>query len=738
MYFRDFRHQIEQDEHKLASQLAAARERFFTNLSVLQLQLPELAQQLRALSPAEYTLAVDRAGVGNCIDTQRLCMEWPPAQFMRDYVLPAPSNSPTNFAFIAAELEDSGSKLVPHLAKHSATYVLLYVRSLALFYASLHFTDWLPVLHSKSLFVQLDGGLTIKGQLLGDLDTLAAHGIPTQPYLVIEPLPIDAAQQCQTAAEHVWHFEQSLLYSHDCDPVLRRQTHKFQWQPEFRLQNLLINTARLQPMSLPKNDWTLILCGRNEAIFQAAALLPKLQRVVLLDTNPIANALLEPFLQHGIEVHVCVNPVKDAASQFVRLLNQLPPETAWFCRFYQADINADAQQLRQRVELELRYRVQPAMGIRRCLAAAAQASAVPQFMLTRRTVWPHAQERKHPLLLLGNGPSLGATITEIQQGHAKGYLIVSCGTTLATLYAHNITPHIHLELELTSKAFNDIDKDYLNNIHFIAPLGFQHQWREQFGAHSSFISDSHPVDELVPGLPDDSIRVTNAFPTVLNLALSLAGRLGAEQVWLAGFDLAFNDMQNHHAKGSVYDKKDSSHYVRSSGELISVTTIDDRAALTKREFQFAAFQAQDILQSFPNMQAYQLCHGLDLGAEQRKALELQNMSQVTPLSRTCTPVNVRWQRIPHTCQSAPYLTLFMCAKNETKRPLYDVLKQPLLQLSQARRKRAPAELWTEGLKRNLAALLLRLELHSLAELPEAHSLFTSMLEDLARHEASIL
>src|SRR5690554_4471376 len=93
MYFRDFRHQIEHDEQKLTSVLATARERFFTNLSVLQLHLPELAQQLRALAPAAYTLAVDRAGVGNCINTQSLCMEWPPEQFMRSYTLPEPSNS---------------------------------------------------------------------------------------------------------------------------------------------------------------------------------------------------------------------------------------------------------------------------------------------------------------------------------------------------------------------------------------------------------------------------------------------------------------------------------------------------------------------------------------------------------------------------------------------------------------------------------------------------------------------
>lgn len=736
MYFRDFRHQIEHDEQKLTSVLAIARERFFTNLSVLQLHLPELAQQLRTLTPAAYTLAVDRAGVGNCIDTQSLCMEWPPEQFMRRYIAPDPPHNHGGLALIAAELEDSGSKLVPYLAAQTANYVLLYVKSLELFYASLHFTDWLPVLHTKTLFVQLEGRLTESGQLLADLDTLAAHGIRTQPYLVIEP-STESEQQLQ-AAEQVWHFEQSLRYNHDCDPVLRRQTHKFQWQPEFRLQNMLIDTARLQPMNLPKNDWTLILCGSNAAIFQAAAQLPKLQRVILLSCSPIANKLLEPFQQQGIQVHTCVGLVKNTASEFVYLLNQLPAETAWFCRFYQAGIDTDAQQLRQRVELELRYRVQPAMGIRRCLVAAAQASAVPQFMLTRRTIWPHEQGHKYPLLLLGNGPSLGATIESIQNGHAKGYVIVSCGTTLATLHAHNITPHIHLELELATNAFNDLNKDYLSDIHFIAPLGFLHQWREQFGSHSSFIADSHPVDELIPSLPDDSIRVTNAFPTVLNLGLSLAGRLGAEQVWLAGFDLAFDDLQNHHAKGSVYDKKDSSHYVRSSGELIPVTTIDNRSALTKREFQFAAFQAQDILQSFPSMNAYQLCNGLDLGAEYRAALAPQNLGSTVTLTNTCTPVNIHWQRIPHACQSAPYLTMFLANGSDAHERLIELLKQPLLQLSQARRKRAPAELWAEGLKRNLAALLLRLELNSLTQLPEAHTLFTSMLEDLARHEASIL
>lgn len=292
MYCRDFRHQIEPNEQQLTAKLERARERFFTNLSVLQLQLPELAQRLRELKPTTYTLAVDRAGAGNCIDSNSFRFHWPPPAFMRSYTLPS-ELAATELAIVAVDLEDSAAQLVPFLATQNVPYVLLYVPSLELFHASLHFTDWLPVLHSKTLFVQLVPPAEQR-QLKHDLDTLAAHGIPTQPHWVIAP------QMEVTAAEYAWHFEQSLAYNHDCDPVLRRHTHKFKWQPEFRLQNELIETARQRPMRLPSEAWTLILCGTQAAVYAAAAQLPKLQRVILIDTQPIAAPLLDLFNQRPI------------------------------------------------------------------------------------------------------------------------------------------------------------------------------------------------------------------------------------------------------------------------------------------------------------------------------------------------------------------------------------------------------------------------------------------------------
>lgn len=738
MYFRDFRHQIEPNEDVLAAHLTQARERFFTNLSMLQLQLPELAQQLRQLQMQQYTLAFDRSGAGHCIDAEQLAMLWPPSQFLANHAPTA--NQPIHCALLVARLQDSGEKLIPHLAQQQAPYLLLYVASLELLYASLHFVDWLPLLQRSNLFVQvatafsLDQPLQQIPQLDDDIATLASHGIPTQPVVILAP------QAENTAAEAVWHFQQSLLHNHDCDPVLRRQTHKFRNQAEFRLQNHLINQLRQQPMPYPQQGWTLILCGFDGAIYQAAASLPNLKRVILVHHETLTAEQLAPF-QH-ITLHCCIGSPQEAAHQFIQLLQQLAPETAWFCRLYQAQISTNAQQLRQRIELELRYRVQPALGVRRCLTAAAQACAGPQYMLTRRTLWPQLLEQKRPVLLLGNGPSLTATLTAIQQGQAQGYLIVSCGTTLATLYQANIVPHIHLELELNSTALQQLPSNYLQQIHFIAPLGFHYAWREQFHSHSSFIASQHILDELVPGLPDDTIRVANAFPTVLNLGIALAGQLGAEQLWLAGFDLAFEDLQHHHAVGSLYDQQNSQKYLQSSGELLTVTTLAGTTALTKREFQFAALQSQDLLKQFPQMAAYQLCQGLDLGAKLRTQLEAFSPAslQQKPIL-TCSKqddhTQAYWQRIPHACQTKPYLQVFNTTTSNAE-TYQKLLQQPFLSLNQARRMRIPAALWVESLQRNLAALLLRLGVNSLSELPTAAALFTALLDELAAHEANIL
>ncbi|RUO43030.1 hypothetical protein CWE15_06410 [Aliidiomarina taiwanensis] len=724
MFFRDFRHQIEPDEDKQRLFLQAARERFYANLSLLQLQLPELAEQLRALQPSQYTLTCDRSGHGNCVHQHSFTMAWPPAAFEPPYGFRSLEGAKP--VLIAAELHYSGQQLVKQLCQHPTPFALLYIPSLELFHASLHAVDWLPVLHNTQLVVQLESHVPAAKRFSQDLQTLAEHRVAVEPacFAAMEENPE------QLAAERLWHFQQCLQYNHDCDPVLRLHTHKYKWQHEFRLQNLLIEKLRQRPMPSKHGFTTLILCGYTPEILSEATEIQGLKRVILLTPHSVPQQLLRQLLDKKVQLYMCTGTTSEVIEQFVQLIHQLPGKALWQCRVYQADSNNAAKQIRQNVELELRYIVQPAMGVRRCLDAAHQVSAVTQHLITRRTELPN-----NPILLLGNGPSLTATLEAIQAGHAEGYLLVSCGTTLATLHAHGITPHIHLELEFHSKALLELNKDYLAKVHLCAPLGFQHGIRTLFGSHSSFILAGHAFDELVPGLPDDTIQVHDAFPTVLNLGLALFAQLGAKELWIAGFDLAFVNHDQHHAIGSIYDQQNPQHYFRATGELLEVTTIHNMKAHTKREFQFSALQARLIISRFPRMQAYQLSPGLDLGARYRESIEPYSGTVRWPLKRwSLSSAQVNWQRPQHFYRCSE---LFAPLATATAEELEAALEQHSFKLSLAKLEHQPAVYWSLSLRRTIAALLLRLQVGPLTDLQDAHEAFQLMLEDFIQAEAKI-
>lgn len=379
------------------------------------------------------------------------------------------------------------------------------------------------------------------------------------------------------------------------------------------------------------------------------------------------------------------------------------------------------------VELELRYIVQPTLGLQRSLQTMFHATTRPQAFLTRRTQWPRVDDTKVPALVLGNGPSLTRTIEAIHQGEAKGYLIVSCGSTLTTLLNHNITPDLHLELELSAWHITQQDESRLQDTLLIAPIGFHHQQRAKFGRSASFILNGHSVDELLPGFPADTLRIDDAFPTVLNLAIPLLSELGAEEIWLAGVDFAFANLKEHHAKGSHYEQQNIERYSEQSGELIPVTGIQGRSLLTKREFQLAAFQAHHAIHKHKHVRIMQLSDGLDFGGEYQQRLKPKPKALVAPIFQDCSEAQLGWRKLPVKLDPrTPFQQWLNAERVPEVITLLQVLQQPHYQARVQRMTHQPIPLWAEGLQRNLAALLLHL--HTQQQL--SHSQFKAFQRQL--------
>ncbi|MCC5855605.1 MAG: DUF115 domain-containing protein [Idiomarina sp.] len=696
MQFRDFRHQLEPDDARLSLWLESARERFFTNLALLQTQVPPLATQLRQHQDTEGSLCCDQQGHGNLLLGSTMQMAWPPLHLRRSYPSIAPGAT-----LIAVELEDDGGRLLHCLRDAAAPFVLLYVPNLEHLYASFHCIDWTPLLRNTTVIFQLAGDLS---QLEQDSQALREHGIPIEPCTVIHP------QYEPSAEEEIWHFQQALTLNHDCDPVLRRHTHKFRQQPEFVLQNELIDRLREQPMTLSDIEH-LLLCDTTPAVLDAVLALPQLKTLVFLSVDTqITEDTVRQFGRRGVQVVQLRNALEHLPAQLAQELNRLPVEIPWQLRLFQGADTSSARQLRQLVELELRYRVQPAMGLQRAVHAAVQAVLPEHVCLTRRTRWPEVQGKRLPALILGNGPSLTTTLAAIQAGHAEGYLIISCGTTLHTLAHHGVTPHFHLELELNASHVKKLPTKYLESVTLIAPVGFNRHQRALFGDSATFLLEGHPVDELLPGFPADVIRITQAFPTVLNLAIPLIAELGAQEIWLAGVDFGFPSIAQHHAEGGIYEQQDPARYVEHSGELIEVTGIDEQPLLTKREFQLAAFEAQQAIARYPNVRVYQLSRGLDVGGEVISALKPAHVHLPEKLLQPRSSCQLGWKQTPHNLDLwAPFAPWLNSLKPPAASALQTILATPLADLQSIRMKRAPVTLWAEGLQRNLAALMLRLD-----------------------------
>lgn len=159
-------------------------------------------------------------------------------------------------------------------------------------------------------------------------------------------------------------------------------------------------------------------------------------------------------------------------------------------------------------------------------------------------------------IIVGNGPSLDRDIETLKKYQDK-FIIVSCGTALATLIRSGIKPDFHAEMErsnftpivqnkwftqefcdnTTLLALNTVSSAITNK--FSSCLLFTKG--QDVGAH---ILEKAGVQKLTP--------LFYCNPTVANFALSATLAMGAGRIVLLGCDLGFRETGKHHASKSDY------------------------------------------------------------------------------------------------------------------------------------------------------------------------------------------
>lgn len=166
------------------------------------------------------------------------------------------------------------------------------------------------------------------------------------------------------------------------------------------------------------------------------------------------------------------------------------------------------------------------------------------------------REQNLPVFIIGAGPSLDRDLPYIRKWREQ-VIVISCGTALGILLNNGIRPDFQCEIERVPLVY-----DILSGV------------RDEFGLDGITLLTTTTVDPRVPGLfeerwyyyrpglsPTTLIRgsaypLFGVDPTVCNAAFSVVTTLGFNEIYLFGIDLAEKERGRHHAKGSVYYRKE--------------------------------------------------------------------------------------------------------------------------------------------------------------------------------------
>jgi hypothetical protein len=170
-----------------------------------------------------------------------------------------------------------------------------------------------------------------------------------------------------------------------------------------------------------------------------------------------------------------------------------------------------------------------------------------------------------PIFIVGNGPSLDHCFDYLSEYRDK-VIIISCGTALRSLYKKGIEPDFHAEIEQNRATFDWItqidDKDYLKRIRLLSVNGIHPDTAALFKETLLCFKDGEASTYVFHnGLKKRGFNVASlayAYPTVTNLVMNYAIKLGFKHFYLFGVDLGFTDINQHHSQHSAYYKADGS------------------------------------------------------------------------------------------------------------------------------------------------------------------------------------
>ncbi|TMO57471.1 motility associated factor glycosyltransferase family protein [Pseudoalteromonas phenolica] len=222
-----------------------------------------------------------------------------------------------------------------------------------------------------------------------------------------------------------------------------------------------------------------------------------------------------------------------------------------------------------------------------------------------------------PAFVVGNGPSLDASIEFLKSNQDKG-IIIAAGTALNSLLKVGIKPDFHVQIERPRRNYDILldttDKNILKEINLLTTNVLYPETTSLYGWSGLALkgneagTDYYVLSRLFYGMQFQNI-IPFSNPLVANTAASFAASLGFDEVYLFGVDNGVPDSGEHHSKHSIYEsgkyKLIEGYRHRVKGNLGGELNSNDLYLVSK-------YQLESLARVSPEVNFYNVGEGAEL------------------------------------------------------------------------------------------------------------------------------
>lgn len=243
------------------------------------------------------------------------------------------------------------------------------------------------------------------------------------------------------------------------------------------------------------------------------------------------------------------------------------------------------------------------------------------------------KSRSLPICILGNGPSLDKAIPFIKENMGN-VIVVSCGTTLNTLYKIGIKPDFQVDVERmrhTAEKFSRMDASYMDGIIAMTVNVMHPHFYDFFDTSIIGLKPGEAISSIMKSgtlgdsVPKNLSTLLNSGPIVANTAVSYFLNLGVQEIYLFGVDCGFRDPDRHHSSHSGYfnSRGENSGLASYEEGLMERPANYGGVALTNLIFDASRIQLEQAIKRYKEMNRLFSCYNLSDGIKINGAESLE-------------------------------------------------------------------------------------------------------------------